>query len=155
MKRTTIVRTLAFVGVALVSTTARAKPGANLSPASNLKWSPVPGMTGIQMAVVDGDPAKGASHFFVKFDKGFAVAEHHHNADHYTTVISGTMVLTVDNQESKLGPGSYFSFTGKKPHATRCDPTADCVLMIDARGKWDVIPAKSDTTSADARKPAK
>ena len=71
-------------------------------------------------------------------------------------------MLTVDGKESKLGPGSYFSFTGKKPHATKCDAAADCVLEIDARSKWDVVPAKkpsADKKAADAKpadkKPAK
>lgn len=47
--------------------------------------------------------------------------------------------------------GSYFAFSGKKPHATKCDAAADCILAMDARGKWDVVPegaAKPDVKKA-------
>ncbi len=150
MMNKTMVRGL-VVAVMAIAGSALAKPGATLTGAADLKWSDVPGMAGLHMAVADGDPAKGASHFFIKFDKGFAAPEHHHNADHYATVVSGTVVLTVDGKETKLGPGSYFSFVGAKPHATRCEAASDCVLQIDARGKWDVVPEKK----ADAKKPTK
>ena len=62
-------------------------------------------------------------------------------------------MLTVDGKEAKLPAGSYFSFTGKKPHLTKCDATADCVIEIDSRGKWDVVPEKkpADVKPADAK----
>ena len=40
----------------------------------------------------------------------------------------------------KLPAGSGFVFTGKKKHTTACAAGADCVMFIDARAKWDVIP---------------
>lgn len=63
------------------------------------------------------------------------------SSDHYGTVVSGNLVLVVDGKENKLPAGSYFAFTGKAKHATRCEAGADCVLAIDSRGKWDVVPA--------------
>jgi len=144
--------------VALLSSAALAKPGATLTSATDLKWTDVPNFAGVHMAVADGDPAKGASHFFIKFDKGFAAPEHHHSADHFVTVVSGTVVLVVDGKETKLPAGSFFSFTGKKVHTTKCDAASDCVLFVDSRGKWDVVPeaaAKPDAKkpAADAKKP--
>jgi quercetin dioxygenase-like cupin family protein len=112
-------------------------------PAADLKWQPVPDMQGIQLAAVQGDPGKGASHFFLKFAPGFSAPVHHHSADHHVTVVSGTLVLTVDGKDHKLPAGSYFAFAGKKPHATRCEAGAECVLSLDTRGKWDVLPAKA------------
>jgi hypothetical protein len=111
-----------------------------LVPAADLKWGAVPGMTGIQLAPVDGDPSKGPSHFFLKFDAGFAAPVHHHTANHFVTVVAGTLVLTVDGKEQKLPPGSFFSFTNKAKHATACEKGADCILSMDVRGKWDVVP---------------
>jgi quercetin dioxygenase-like cupin family protein len=58
-------------------------------------------------------------------------------------VLAGTLVLAIDGKEQKLPAGSYFSFTGRKPHATRCDAGADCMLAVDARGKWDVVAPKA------------
>lgn len=151
----------ALFAVMAVSGSAIAKPGGTVMAAGDLKWADVPGFTGVHLAPAEGDPNKGAAHFFMKFDKGFSAPEHHHTADHYVTVISGTMIMTIDGKEVKLGPGSYFSFTGKKVHSTKCDAASDCVIEIDARGKWDVVPEKApakpagtDKKPADAAKPA-
>jgi len=152
METRTIVCGLLFATVALGST-ANAKPSATLTPAADLVWTDVPGFPGVHMAVADGDPGKKASHFFLRFDKGFAAPEHHHSSDHYVTVVSGTLMLIVDGKETKLSPGSYFAFKGKKPHATTCDPAADCLLLIDARGKWDVVPTKKPAGAATVKAP--
>jgi quercetin dioxygenase-like cupin family protein len=122
---------------------AHAADNAVLVPPGEIKWQDVPNAKGVQLAALQGDPSKGASHFFLKFAPGFSAPVHHHSANHYGTVVSGTVVLSVDGQERKLPAGSYFAFTGKKPHATRCEAGADCVLSIDARGKWDVVQKKT------------
>jgi quercetin dioxygenase-like cupin family protein len=134
---------LGVIVAAAVTTDAQAQKSrgkATLTAASSLTWSDVPGFAGLKMSVADGNPAKGASHFFIKFDKGFTAGDHHHTGNHFVTVLSGTLILTVDGVETSLPPGSFFSFTGKKVHATKCDAAADCVLFIDARSKWDVVP---------------
>jgi quercetin dioxygenase-like cupin family protein len=142
----------ATMAVAMVAV---AKPTATMVAVEELKWADVPGFAGLKMAVVEGDPTKGASHFFLKFDKGFAAPDHHHTANHSGVVISGTLYLTVDGKEVKLAAGSYFSFNGKKPHATRCDAAADCVLKIEAKGKWDVVlPKAAKGAPAPAPAPA-
>lgn len=87
-----------------------------------------------------GDPAKGPAYFFVKLPAGFSVALHHHTADHYVVVVSGTMMFNVDGQDRTLPAGSYFAFTGKKQHTTKCVEGADCVLFLEAHSKWDVVP---------------
>jgi quercetin dioxygenase-like cupin family protein len=114
-----------------------------LIPKADIKFSDVPDMKGIQLATLDGDPAKGPSHFMLKFDGGFAAPLHHHTANHSGTVVAGTLVLTVDGKEQKLPAGSFFSFSGKAPHATKCEAGADCVLSMDVRGKWDVVLEKT------------
>jgi len=111
-----------------------------LVPASDLKWTDVAGAPGIQMAKLDGDPAKGPSHFLLKFAGGFAAPLHHHTADHSVTVIAGTLVLDVDGKAQKLPAGSFFTFSQMKAHATRCEAGTDCVLSMDVRGAWDVVP---------------
>ncbi len=143
--------------VATIPLVAQAKgAGASVAiAAADLKWNDVPNFPGVKMAVVSGDPAKGAAHFFMKFTPGFAAPLHHHSPGHYVTVLAGTMVLNIDGNDVKLPAGSYFSFTGMKPHMTRCETGAECTLFIDARGKWDVIPEKApkaDAKKADAKK---
>jgi quercetin dioxygenase-like cupin family protein len=117
----------------------KAKKGALLLPAADLKWNDVPDMAGVQLAAVEGDPSKGPSHFFIKFVGGFSAPLHHHTANHSVTVVAGTLVLTVDGNEQKLPAGSFFAFSNKTKHATACAAGADCLLSVDARGKWDVL----------------
>ena len=145
MKKTFVMAGMVGVAV-LVSAAALAKDApkkgggtATLVAASDLKWADVPDRPGVKLAAVQGDPGKGASHFFVKLPAGISVPLHHHSTDHYVTVISGTVVLNVDGGDHTLPAGSYFSFAGKKKHTTHCNDGADCVLFVDARGKWDVL----------------
>jgi quercetin dioxygenase-like cupin family protein len=137
----------AFSVVAVIALSPGAEPadtaakGASvLIPAADMKWSEVPDAKGIQMAALDGDPSKGASHFIVKFASGFSAPAHHHTADHSVTVMAGTLVLNVDGKDQKLPAGSFFAFSGKKTHTTRCETGADCLLSVDSRGAWDVVP---------------
>jgi quercetin dioxygenase-like cupin family protein len=122
---------------------------ATLTPAAEVKWTDVEGFPGVKVANLQGDSGKGANHIMMRLPGGFAAPLHHHSADHYVTVVSGTLALTVDGKETKLPPGSYFAFTGKKQHLTKCDAGADCTLFLDNRGKWDIVP------EADKKAPAK
>lgn len=141
-----IVCVLALPVVAAEKTAPKAVPkhaaaAATLVADTELKWNDVPEFPGVKMAPLHGAPAKGPSHFFLKLPSGFAAPMHFHNADHWVAVVSGTLVLAPEGGvEKSLPPGSGFSFTGKKKHTTKCAEGADCVLFIDARGKWDVIP---------------
>jgi quercetin dioxygenase-like cupin family protein len=117
----------------------KAKKGALILPAADVKWNDVPDMAGVQLAAVEGDPSKGPSHFFIKFVGGFSAPLHHHTANHSVTVVAGTLVLTVDGNEQKLPAGSFFAFSNKTKHATACAAGSDCILSVDARGKWDVL----------------
>lgn len=107
--------------------------------AADLKWTGA-GIPGVSTAVVDGDMAKGPSHFFLKYDAGLVTPVHHHSPDHYATTVSGSLVLVADGKEQRLPPGSFFAFTGKAAHAARCEGSEACVMFIDARGAWDVVP---------------
>ena len=82
--------------------------------------------------------AKTWSHFFLKYAAGLEAPMHHHSPDHFGTIISGTMILTADGKDTKLTPGSFFSLQNKAKHAAKCEQGADCIMFIDARGKWDV-----------------
>lgn len=110
-----------------------------IDPVGGLTWA-AGGIPGVSTAAVNGDMAKGPSHFFLKYAAGLATPLHHHSPDHYVAAISGTLVLTTDGKEHRLAPGSFFALTGKKAHAARCEGSADCVLFVDARGPWDVVP---------------
>jgi quercetin dioxygenase-like cupin family protein len=133
-----------IAGASIAAQTLAGTSSSTYIPAAQAKWSPVPGMDGIQIAVLEGDPSKGPSHFMLKFTGGFAAPLHHHSADHFGTVVAGTLVLTSDGKEQKLPAGSFFGFSGMKPHTTKCEAGAPCVLSMDVRGKWDVVAEQVD-----------
>jgi quercetin dioxygenase-like cupin family protein len=143
-----MIRTIAkaaVVGAALLvpwMAEAKDKGKAAFAPVGDLKWSDIPDRPGFQVSPVQGDPSKGAARFFVKLPGNATVPLHHHTGDHHVVVVSGTMVLN-DGQDHTLPAGSYFSFTGKKQHTTRCTDAAGCTVFIDAKGKWDVVEEKT------------
>lgn len=133
---------LAFASTYPAGAFAEGAGKAVVAPAADLKWIGA-GVPGVETAVVKGDMAKGASHFYLKYAAGFVAPVHHHSPDHYVTTVAGNLVLIADGKEYRLPPGSYFALTGKAKHAARCEGAQDCVMFIDARGPWDVVVAKS------------
>lgn len=125
-----------------LAVTAKDTGKAVFAPAGDLKFKEDPAHPGVQVAAIHGDPTKGAAQFFVKLPSTFDVPLHHHTADHWGIVISGTMVFN-DGQDHTLPAGSYFAYTGKKQHTTKCADPAGCTIFIDAHGKWDVVPEKT------------
>ena len=68
---------------------------------------------------------------------------HHHTADHYVTVVSGTITLTVDGKDHKLGPGSYFELTQKKASRGKSRRQRGRRCSSSRRKKaWDVVMEK-------------
>ena len=138
-----------LVALATISTAAQpaakktvaAGPKATLVAVEELKWVDVPN-TPAKTATVMGDSAKGPHAAFLKLPGGFSAPLHSHTADHHVVVVAGTLTLTPEGGAAKkLGPGSWFEFTGKKKHVTTCEVGADCVLFSVAKGPWDLVPA--------------
>ena len=108
---------------------------------ADLTWKEL-GVPGLAAAQVSGDMAKGASRFFLKYPVGFVTPKHHHRADHYVALISGTVTLTVDGKDHTLGPGSYFALTKKSPHVAKVVGNEEAVFFIQADQPWDVVMEK-------------
>lgn len=145
MKRTAVLTIL----ITMFSLTALAKsdvPNAIFIEAKDIQWEAIAELPGVSMANVEGS-AKGSHHAFMKFNAGFSSPMHHHTADHYATVVAGTMVITVDGEEHRLPPGSFFALKKKQAHATMCAAGAECIISTDVRGKWDVVTAKKLVTN--------
>jgi len=139
--KTRLAAALALAVAASLVPVASAGSGAAATAAAGLKWTDA-GIPGVKTALVQGDMAKGPSHFYLKYPAGFTAPRHHHTPDHYATTVAGQLVLVVDGKDQRLAPGSYFAFTDKAVHAARCEGSEDCVMFIDARGPWDVVPDK-------------
>lgn len=126
----------------------KAKPAAKpaalvaMTPA-DLKWVANPANADVSMAVVWGDPGKGAHGAFHKFKPGFTAGLHTHSADMKLVVVSGTMIASTEGgTEKKLGPGSYEYQPHGVKHVTKCDTGSECVIFVVASGKFDLTPAE-------------
>jgi anti-sigma factor ChrR (cupin superfamily) len=160
-KRSGILAACAFASVVIASAGMAGEPKspaspkagsagkAVLIPAGEMKWMVPPNSPpGVQVAVLWGDPARGAFGALHKFVAGFAVPLHFHSAGYRGVVVSGTFLQAVEGESEKsLTAGSYFSYTGKKKHVSKCAPGAECVVFIDSGGAWDVVLADGGTSA--------
>jgi quercetin dioxygenase-like cupin family protein len=131
------------ISVALMAVAAAPTWGAGSAavvPKADLQWKDLG--NGVAAAPVSGDMGKGASRFFLKYPVGLVTPKHHHSADHYATVVSGTITLAVGGKEYKLGPGSYFALTKKAPHTAKVEGNEEAVFFIQANGPWNVVMEK-------------
>lgn len=131
---TVFVLTTLMVGAPTLATAAGS---AVVVPKADLKWKDMG--NGVKAAPVSGDMEKGASRFFLTYPVGLVTPKHHHDADHYVAVVSGTITLTVDGKAHKLGPGSYFALTNKAPHIAKVEGKEEAVFFIQADGPWNVV----------------
>jgi quercetin dioxygenase-like cupin family protein len=132
-----------------------------LMPAEDLKWvemPPPPGMKdapkgdAVQIAVVSGDPMKGAYAAFVKLPAGQPHPLHTHSSDVKVVVLSGTFTVTPEGGvEKKIGPGGYFFVPANAKHTSSCAAGAPCVMFQEGPGKFDVKPVM-EKAAAPAKK---
>ena len=125
---------------ALLTASPLLSAGGSVALKSGLKWKDMG--NGVAAATVSGDMQNGASRFYLKYPSGLVTPMHHHDADHYVTVVSGKITLTVDGKDHKLGAGDYFALTGKAPHAAKVEGKEEAVMFIQADGPWNVVMEK-------------
>jgi quercetin dioxygenase-like cupin family protein len=104
---------------------------------STMQWKDLG--NGVAAAPVSGDMEKGASRFFLKYPVGLVTPKHHHDADHYGTIVSGSVTLTVDGKSHLLGPGDYFALTSQASHTAKVEGSEAAVFFIQADGPWNVV----------------
>jgi quercetin dioxygenase-like cupin family protein len=122
---------------------AKAKPaGIVMTTPADLKWVVNPANADVSMAVLWGDPAKGAHGAFHKFKAGFDAGVHSHSSDMRLVVVSGTIIAgAAGGPEKKLPAGSYEYQQHGAKHVTKCDAASECVIFVVSSGKFDIIPA--------------
>ncbi len=126
--------------LAAVATPAGAAGPTVVVPRAELKWKDLG--NGVAAAPVSGNMEKGASRFFLKYPVGLVTPRHHHDADHYATLVSGSITLAVDGKEHKLGPGDYFALTRKALHTAKVEGSEEAIFFIQADGPWNAVMAK-------------
>ena len=114
-----------------------AEPSAVVVKMSELKWKELG--NGVSAAPVSGDMSKGPCRFYLKYPVGMVTPNHHHDADHYVTLVAGDVTLTVEGKTHHLGPGDYFALTQKVPHIAKVEGNEEAVFFIQAEGPWNVV----------------
>ncbi len=139
--RTIALATMICVAAPAAVVHAAAAPKPKTLTPDQLKWVPSTAAPGVMTATAWGDPAKGPHGAFHKFPAGFTAALHTHSANARIVVLSGTMVLAgKDGKEMKFPPGSFYTEPKTFNHVTKCMPESECMVYLQADGKWDLIP---------------
>lgn len=114
--------------------------GITLTPASDMKWAPMPGLEGAQQSPLWGDPTKEAHGILYKWPAGTKVPLHTHTYGDRGVVVSGTLILTVEgSQPKKLPPGSYFTMAAGTKHMTATEDGAPCIFFVERDGPFDAV----------------
>lgn len=98
-------------------------PTPNIVAPDKVKWAPVPGMAGLQMAVLWGDPDKPGSQYAAryKFVDGFKDPPHWHPFAEQATVLSGTYLVGYGDKMNgsnmkAMVPGSFIVVPARVHH---------------------------------------
>jgi len=133
---------LVLVGIVIVlGAVISAQSKAVVWPAAAIKWTDSPVAAGAKMAVLWGDPTKGAYGALKQIPAGTAVAAHTHTRDSHVVMVKGTVTLDIDGKKTSLGPGSYSMIPGGAPHSATCGAAA-CEYFEEMAGAFDSTPVK-------------
>ena len=108
--------------------------------AEQATFKPSP-MAGVSMAVVWGDPDKGAHGTFTKFAPGYDAGTHTHTSDVWLVVIKGAYLYKDDEGEKRVGPGDFLRVPGGHKHWSGGDKAEGALFYQEGSGKFDLIPA--------------
>ena len=116
------------------------KPMVSISPDDpSLKWGPCPDIfaKGCEVAVLSGDPAKGASDVYLRVPKNYEMPSHWHTSPEHIVAVKGKFTAAFDG--AKQATGVYTYIPSKLPHSARCDDTEPCVIFIGFERPVDAI----------------
>ena len=99
-------------------------------------------MAGVSMAVLWGDPDKGAHGTFTKFAPGYDAGMHTHTSDVWLVVIKGAYLYKDEAGEKRVGPGDFIRISGGHKHWSGGDKTEGALFYQEGSRKFDLIPAK-------------
>lgn len=117
-----------------------------LVAASEMKWTPLPGIPGAEHVALLGDPAKEPHRAMFKYPVGLKAPLHSHTHGDRAVIVSGTLSIAVEGEPAKRLPaGSYFSTAAGKKHMTEVLGDEPCVFYIERDGPFDVVAADAAT----------
>jgi quercetin dioxygenase-like cupin family protein len=99
-------------------------------------------MPGVSMAVLWGDPDKGAHGTFTRFVPGYDAGTHTHTSDVWLVVIKGAYLYKDDAGEKRVGPGEFIRIPGGHKHWSGGDKTEGALFYQEGSEKFDKISAE-------------
>lgn len=69
--------------------------------------------------------ADGCDVLFATYPAGTKIELHTHATDNWGVIIKGEMVISIDSQISRFGPGDWYHVPALKEHAAWCDVTTE------------------------------
>lgn len=106
---------------------------------STVKWEPVKDMSGLEMAVLYGDPSKAGSQYAERYKvpAGFKFPPHSHPMWEEVTVLSGTFMVALGDKWdatklTALPAGSYLAIPPQVNHYGQAKD--DCILELHGIG---------------------
>lgn len=111
-------------------------------PSAAIKWTHSPAAPDAKVAVLWGDPAKGAYGALKQVPAGTVLAAHTHSNDSHVVIVKGSITLDLEGKKTTVGPGSYTLIPGGVPHAATCGAGASCEYFEHMTAAFDSAPAK-------------
>jgi quercetin dioxygenase-like cupin family protein len=63
--------------------------------------------------------ARNCQVLFASYPAGTSIEEHTHATENCGVITKGELILTVDGEERRYGPGDWYHLTANQPHAAR------------------------------------
>ena len=99
-------------------------------------------LPGVSMAVVWGDPEKGAHATLTKFVPGYDAGMHSHSSALTLVVIKGAYLYKDDAGEKRVGAGDVLRIPAGHKHWSGGDKTEGALFFEEGAGKFDKIDSK-------------
>jgi quercetin dioxygenase-like cupin family protein len=97
---------------------------------------------GVSMAVLWGNPDKGAHGTFTKFAPGYDAGTHTHTNDVWLVVLKGAYMYKDEAGDKRVGPGEFIRIPGGHKHWSGGDATEGALFYQEGSGKFDKLEAK-------------
>ena len=111
----------------------------NSLPTSELPWVATP--EGAEFAALEGDRFRESYMAMVRLPAGLASPPHVKSAGMFGVVLEGTFVhrttVEAEENETPLGPGSYYHIPAGLPHVSACVSDVPCVAFLYQDGAFD------------------
>jgi quercetin dioxygenase-like cupin family protein len=129
---------LARGGVAAAKGAMHAK-AVTMAP-DDLKWEAMPGVEGVQVAMLWGNMSKGGYGAFVKLPPNQVHPLHTHSAGLKVVVLSGEFKYgPAGGPEKSYGAGSYLMIPGGLRHSS-ASGDGELLMFQESTGAWDLKP---------------